>query len=64
MNRTGSDGNNLDYEESSHVYMPNGEELDALYRAEQLHVFDIDITEAQNQRASFPTITDRRPELY
>jgi omega-amidase len=64
VNRTGSDGNNLDYEESSHVYMPNGEELDALYRAEQLHVFDIDITEAQNQRASFPTITDRRPELY
>jgi omega-amidase len=64
VNRTGHDGNGLKYEESTHVYMPNGEVLNAEYQSEQLHVFDIDITEARNQRLSFPTIADRRPELY
>jgi omega-amidase len=38
VNRTGSDGNSINYEESSYVYMPNGEDLDSIYRSEQLHV--------------------------
>jgi len=64
VNRTGVDGNGLSYDESSHVYMPNGMSINYMDKLEQLCVYEIDRKEIKTQRASFTTIVDQRPELY
>jgi len=63
VNRTGIDGNSLEYEESSMVYNANGEAMDfETFKA--MKIFDIDKQYTEDFRKSFNTINDRRVELY
>lgn len=64
VNRTGIDGNGLEYVRSSQVVNPNGEVLQPVITEEYMDVVDIDPGYATEFRRSFPTTKDRKPELY
>lgn len=64
VNRTGIDGNGLEYEESSCVFSPNGEKLESVAVSDTIKIFDLNIEEAIQYRKSFPIKKDRREGLY
>lgn len=64
VNRIGADGNNLQYEESSMVITPDGRQLKPMFEANELVVYFIDWAETECYRKVFPTIRDKRYELY
>lgn len=64
VNRTGVDQNGLEYEESSSVFSPNGEKLEASEFWGETKIFDINIEEATTYRRSFPIKKDRRNGIY
>lgn len=64
VNRTGIDGNGLEYEESSCVFSPNGEKLMSVAVSDTIKIFDLNIEEAIKYRKSFPIKKDRREGLY
>jgi len=64
VNRTGVDGNGLDYKKSSQVINPNGEFLNPLILEDELEIFDIDPEYISKFRQSFSTTQDRKPALY
>lgn len=64
VNRTGIDGNNLEYEESSLVISPNGENVKILFLTEYSNMYDIDLLVANDIRRLFPVKRDRQIEMY
>lgn len=64
VNRTGVDGNGLEYEESSCVFSPTGEKLEPFKISEEIKIFDLNLEEAIEYRKSFPIKKDRRNSIY
>jgi predicted amidohydrolase len=64
VNRTGLDGNGLEYEESSGVFSPKGEKLEPFMVSETIKIYNLDLEEAIQFRKSFPIKKDRQKGLY
>ena len=64
VNRTGVDGNGLEYEESSCVFSPIGEKLKPFEISEEVKIFDLNLDDAIKYRKSFPIKKDRRNDIY
>ena len=64
VNRTGSDGNGLEYEESSLVFSPSGEEIYPLEISDEIKIFDLDLNIAMDSRKRFPFKNDRKKNIY
>jgi omega-amidase len=64
VNRTGVDGNDLHYEESSCVFSPVGEKLEPFEILKEVRIFDLNLHEAIEYRKSFPIKKDRRNIIY
>lgn len=64
VNRTGIDGNGLNYEKSSMVVSPEGDVLQPLYSENEIDIYQIDSTGVENYRKTFPTVRDKRYALY
>lgn len=63
VNRTGTDGNGLEYPRSSAVFGPWGQAIDTEVEGE-LEYAVIDPGEVRRARREFPLLRDRRPALY
>ena len=64
VNRTGTDGNGLNYSRSTYIYNANGVKVIPIESDSILDVFQLSITDLNDFRKSFPTTKDRRPNLY
>lgn len=64
VNRTGIDGNGLEYEESSCVFSPLGELLIPIMIKDSVIIFEINTAEAIAYRSKFPIKDDRRGSIY
>jgi len=64
VNRVGIDGNNLEYEESSYVFSPEGMALIPEVIEGDIKIFDINIQHAIDYRTKFSIKKDRQPTLY
>lgn len=64
VNRIGVDGVGLSYEKSSMLVRPDGALLEPILPGDELEIFEFDPTEVEQYRAGFPTVRDRRPQLY
>ena len=64
INRIGTDGNGLQYEESSMCITPDGNVLKPVYSDLELSIYDIDPMETERYREEFPTVRDKRYEFY
>lgn len=64
VNRTGIDGNGVDYESSSGVVNANGEFLSPTATAGEIDWYEVCLPELMDFRRVFSTRQDRRPELY
>jgi len=64
VNRTGQDGNNLDYVESSTIFNANGECLMPLEEKENMKIYDIDKASTKAFRETFSTVQDRKTDFY
>ncbi|MFX4233895.1 carbon-nitrogen family hydrolase [Aliarcobacter butzleri] len=63
VNRTGIDGNGLEYIESSNIFNANGEELE-FEKYEDMKIYDIDINFIKDFKNKFNTVNDRKVEFY
>lgn len=64
VNRTGVDGNGLEYIKSSQVINPNGELLRPVISEGELDIFDVDPEYVGKFKQTFCTTQDRKPMLY
>lgn len=64
VNRSGVDGNGLQYVKSSQVLNPNGEPLSSVISDSEFDVFDIDPEYIGKFKQTFSTTQDRKPALY
>lgn len=64
VNRTGTDGNGLNYEKSSMVVSPQGIVLKPLKEIEEMDIYEISLSDVDKYRQEFPTVRDKRFELY
>ena len=64
VNRIGTDGNGLQYEESSMAVAPDGTALKPVFTDTEIAIYDIDQTETEQYREAFPTVRDKRYEFY
>jgi len=64
VNRTGIDGNNLQYSKSSVVFDRAGERLKPINSYQDMDVYDIKVSDVQKIRLSFPVKQDRKTEFY
>lgn len=64
VNRTGTDGNGLEYEESSCVFLPDGNQLAPIEVIDDVRIFDLDLKEAIKYRQDFPIKKDRQEGIY
>lgn len=64
VNRTGKDGNDLEYVESSHLFNANGECLEPIEEKENMKIFEIDKSWTHAFRDNFSTVQDRKTDLY
>lgn len=64
VNRSGVDGNNLEYDESSFIFSPKGESLSPIMVLDNTKIFEIDLEEAKEYRKQFPIKNDRKNTLY
>jgi len=63
VNRIGTDGNSLEYKESSNIYNANGDRL-ACGSFQDMKIYDVDSKFTQEFRSKFNTINDRKPKIY
>lgn len=63
VNRTGVDGNRLEYIESSNVFNANGERL-KFDEYEDMKIYDIDANLTKEFKTKFNTTDDRKVEFY
>lgn len=64
VNRTGIDGNGLEYVESSAIYNANGDKLEPYDTFKDMQLFDVDTDWTEMYRKQFNTVADRQTELY
>lgn len=64
VNRTGTDGNGLQYQKSSIAVTPDGSLLVPAIAGHEFDIYDIEPEDAAAYRASFPTLRDKRYALY
>lgn len=64
VNRTGIDGNQLEYELSSTIIDPDGLELTPIFCNNNVDIYHIDTNEVVRFREGFPVKNDRREDLY
>ena len=64
VNRTGSDGNGLEYEESSFIFSPSGKEIKPFDVLDEIKIFDLNINDALEFRNIFPVKNDRKNNIY
>jgi omega-amidase len=64
VNRIGIDANGLHYQKNSIIVSPDGELVDPLVPGGELDVYDINPVESIAYRSSFPTLRDKRYQLY
>lgn len=64
VNRTGRDGNNLEYVKSSYIISPEGDVIEPILSDDLLDVFELDLAEVRKYRNQFPTLKDKRYEDY
>lgn len=64
VNRTGIDGNGLEYEKSSLIFSPSGEQMEPIFSNDYIDVFEIDPSDVKEIRNSFPVKNDRKIEFY
>jgi predicted amidohydrolase len=64
VNRSGTDSNGFQYEESSGIYLPSGDEVAPESVNGTLKIYDIDLSIVESYRKSFNTVADKRFELY
>lgn len=64
VNRTGTDGNGLEYIKSSQIINPNGEQLCPVKSGDEIDVFDINSGFIDKFKQTFSTTQDRKPALY
>jgi len=63
VNRTGTDGHNLEYKESSHVFNANGQALE-YEQIDSMKIYIIDKYWTKEFREKFNTINDRKVAFY
>lgn len=64
VNRIGVDENGLEYEESSSIFSPIGDNLEPIMSIDNIRIFDLNIEEAILYRTNFPIKNDRRNTIY
>lgn len=64
VNRTGVDGNNIEYVKSSTIFDANGIELIPFHSSEVLDIYDVAFDEVNMLRDKFPVKKDRKIEFY
>lgn len=64
VNRTGIDGNNIEYEKSSLIFAPDGTMLDPDNLEYELDFYDINHEMVSEVRNIFPVKNDRKIDLY
>jgi predicted amidohydrolase len=64
VNRTGIDGNGLEYIESSYVYNADGKLLSSSVTEGNMSIYEVDKEWQNGYRNSFSTVNDRKQELY
>lgn len=63
VNRTGIDGNDLEYIESSNIFNANGEKLE-FEKYKDMKIYDININFTKDFKNKFNTVNDRKVEFY
>ena len=63
VNRTGIDGNGLEYIESSNIFNGNGEKL-KFEQVEDMKIYEIDTNWTKEFKSKFHTTNDRKTEFY
>ncbi|MDN5067876.1 nitrilase-related carbon-nitrogen hydrolase [Aliarcobacter butzleri] len=63
VNRTGIDGNGLEYVESSNIFNANGEKLE-FEKYEDMKIYDVNINFTKELKNKFNTVIDRKIEFY
>ncbi|WP_418179087.1 nitrilase-related carbon-nitrogen hydrolase [Aliarcobacter lanthieri] len=63
VNRTGIDGNGLEYIESSNIFNANGEKLE-FEKYEDMKIYDVDVKFTKDFKNKFNTVNDRKVEFY
>lgn len=63
VNRTGIDGNGLEYVESSNIFNANGEKLE-FEKYEDMKIYDVDVKFTKDFKNKFNTVNDRKVEFY
>lgn len=64
VNRTGMDGNGLEYERSSVVVNANGEFIEPVFSEGEMDIYEISRQALLDFRRGFSTCQDRLPDLY
>ena len=64
VNRSGVDGNNIEYQESSLIFNCNGERLSPKYTYKLMDIYEVDINFTRLFKEKFNTRQDRKVELY
>ncbi len=64
VNRIGIDGNGLRYQKSSIAITPDGDLIEPVIPGHELDIYEIEPADAATYRSSFPTLRDKRYELY
>ena len=64
VNRSGTDGNGLEYDRSSCVINANGDAMEPIVTEGDIDLFEITPRALADFRASFPTRHDRVPDTY
>jgi len=64
VNRTGVDGNDIEYEQSSVIFDPLGNSVTPIDCEETVSIFDLDLNDVAKVRDRFPFINDRRNNIY
>jgi len=63
VNRIGTDGNNLEYVESSNMFNADGEEM-KFEKYEDMKIYEIDTNWTKEFKSKFNTTNDRKVEFY
>jgi omega-amidase len=64
VNRTGCDGNGIEYIKSSIIFNENGVLLDPIYSLNNVDIYDLEPNKVGTVRKEFPVKNDRRKDLY
>jgi len=64
VNRTGTDGNQLTYAESSNIFDANGESVQYLLEQKNMKIYEIDRQFTKEFQQTFNTTQDKKNDLY